>query len=158
MDPQQLIRQLDLQPHPEGGWYRRTFTSPAMLSTPHGNRPTLTCIFYLLDENHLSRWHMIQSPELWHFYKGAPLELITYQPDTPLLQKCILGNELDAGQILQAIVPGKTWQCARSLGAFSLMGCTVTPGFDFRDFQFVRDLPDHALHFQGAMAGLRHFL
>jgi predicted cupin superfamily sugar epimerase len=125
---------------------------------PQGKRPTLTSIFYLLAENQLSRWHMIQSTELWHFYKGAPLELITYQTDTRLLQKSILGNNLDAGQNLQSIVSGKTWQCARSLGAYSLMGCTVTPGFDFRDFQFVRDLPDHVLHFEGAMAGLRHYL
>lgn len=129
-----------------------------MLSTPHGNRPTLTSIFYLLAKNHLSRWHMIQSTELWHFHKGAPLELITYQADNRLLQKTILGNDLDAGQNLQAIVPAQTWQCARSLGAFSLMGCTVTPGFDFRDFQFVRDLPDHDLHFQGEMAVLRDYL
>jgi Uncharacterized conserved protein len=158
MSVEKIIRQLDLQPHPEGGWYRRNFTSPTTLSTSQGERPSLTSIFYLLDENHLSRWHVIRSTELWHFYKGARLELITYQPDTRLLQKSILGNDLDAGQILQVIVPGKTWQCARSLGAFSLMGCTVTPGFDFRDFQFVWDLPDHALHFQGAMAALRHYL
>lgn len=158
MSAEKIIHQLDLQPHPEGGWYRRTFTSPAMLSTPQGERPTLTSIFYLLAESHLSRWHVIQSTELWHFYKGAPLELIIYQPDTRLLQKSILGNDLDAGQTLQVIVPGKTWQCARGLGSFSLMGCTVTPGFDFRDFQFVRDLPDHAPHFQGEMAALRHYL
>ncbi|MBU2761238.1 cupin domain-containing protein [Acidithiobacillus sulfurivorans] len=75
MSAQKIIHQLDLQPHPEGGWYRRTSTSPAMLSTLQGHRPTLTSIFYLLAKNHLSRWHVIQSTELWHFYKGAPLEM-----------------------------------------------------------------------------------
>ncbi|WP_075322293.1 cupin domain-containing protein [Acidithiobacillus albertensis] len=158
MSTQKIIHQLDLQPHPEGGWYRRNFTSPEMVSTPRGDRPTLTSIFYLLAENQLSRWHMIPSTELWHLYKGAPLELIIYHTETHHLQKHILGNDLDAGQILQAIVPGKAWQCARSLGAFSLMGCIVTPGFDFRDFQFVRDLPGHVLHFEGEMAALRHYL
>ncbi len=78
--------------------------------------------------------------------------------NTPSAETHILGNDLEDGQNLQAIVPGKAWQCACSLGAFSLIGCIVTPGFDFRDFQFVRDLPGHALHFEGEMAALRDYL
>ncbi|WP_077273153.1 cupin domain-containing protein [Acidithiobacillus thiooxidans] len=100
------MHQLDLQPHPEEDWYRRNFTSPEMVGTPRGARPTLTGIYYLLAENQLSRWHMIPSTELWHFYKGAPLELIIYHTETRHLQKHILGNNLEAGQNLQVIVPG----------------------------------------------------
>ncbi|MDR7926878.1 cupin domain-containing protein [Acidithiobacillus thiooxidans] len=158
MSTQKIIHQLDLQPHPEGGWYRRNFTSPEMIPTPQGDRPTLTSIYYMLAENQLSRWHVIPSTELWHFYKGAPLELFIYHTETRHLQKHILGNKLEAGQNLQVIVPGKAWQCARSIGDFSLMGCTVTPGFDFKDFQFVLDIPDHTQHFHGEMTGLRHYL
>jgi uncharacterized protein len=142
----ELIGRLALQPHPEGGWYREIYRSPTRVETARGSRSALTTIHYLLERNQLSRWHVVQADELWHFYAGAPLELLEYDPASRKFSR----HELSAASV--GIIPAGVWQAARSLGDYSLVGCTVGPGFEFADFQFICDLPSHADHFQGDLA------
>jgi uncharacterized protein len=150
----ELISRLALQPHPEGGWYREVYRSPTRVETARGSRAALTTIYYLLEQSQLSRWHVVQADELWHFYAGAPLELLAYAPDTAVFERHVLGHVSvpEAGLTPVSVIPTGVWQAARSLGEFSLVGCTVGPGFEFADFQFVAALADHAAHFTGALA------
>jgi hypothetical protein len=120
-----IIAALQLTPHPEGGWYRETYRSEA----PPGERAAVTAIYYLLRAGERSRWHRVDAAEIWHWYAGDPLEL-RVEGDTVRL-----GNDLSAGQRPQAVVPRFTWQAARSLGAWSLVGCTVAPAFEFAGFE-----------------------
>jgi predicted cupin superfamily sugar epimerase len=131
----------------------------------------LTTIYYLLEKKQLSRWHVVQADEIWHFYGGAPLELLAYTPDTRAFERHVLGHVGAAaaaehgvagtasalaatagGAISVSVIPTGVWQAARSLGEYSLVGCTVGPGFEFSDFQFVSALPSHAGHFCGDLA------
>lgn len=127
---QSLIETLGLEPHPEGGWYRRTWEAPAAA----GERPAASAIYYLLLEGEVSASHRIDATELWHFYAGDPLELQREWPDgrTDLL---VLGPDVSAGQRPQAVVDAGVWQSARPLGAFALVGATVTPAFRFEGFE-----------------------
>lgn len=143
-----LIASLQLQPHPEGGWYREIFRSPTSLDTSRGKRAALTTIYYLLGEGQISRWHVVESDEIWHFYAGTMLELFAYDPQTRKLTTYRLGD-LQSGEQSVAIIPAGVWQAARVVSGHALMGCTVAPGFEFNDFRFVADLPDHAAHFTG---------
>jgi hypothetical protein len=122
---------LDLAPHPEGGWYRRTWTSPVVVDTPAGPRPSATAVLYLLDD--VSRWHRVRSAELWCRHQGSTVALRrggtgpSPSPEEPLL--------LDADHP-QLEVPAGTWQTARLLGPEpALVTCVVSPGFDFADFE-----------------------
>lgn len=144
-----LIDSLGLVPHPEGGWYREIYRSPSVVDTPRGPRAALTTIHYLLEAGRFSRWHVVESDEVWHFEGGDALELIAYVPATGVSCRHVLGH---AGAEPVAVVPAGVWQAARPLGAYALVGCTVAPGFDFADFRFVAALPDHAAHFAGALA------
>lgn len=124
-------RTLGLEPHPEGGWYRRTWTSPVMVGTPHGPRPSATAILYLLDG--VSAWHRVRSAELWLWHSGSPVELTTggagARPDPGPAARL-------AATTPQALVPAGRWQTARLLGPDpSLLSCVVSPGFDFTDFE-----------------------
>ena len=119
-----LIARLALKPHPEGGHYRETFRD-----APDGGRGHSTAIYFLLRAGEESRPHRIDAAEVWHFYRGAPLEL-TIGDDVRLL-----GPDIAAGQAPQLIVPPGVWQAARSLGDYTLAGCTVAPGFDFSAFE-----------------------
>lgn len=131
MSAAQIIRMLDLRPHPEGGWYGETFRAEA-----EGNaRPSSTAIYYLLEADQVSAWHRVDADEAWHFYAGAPLVLTLSPPDGVGAKSLHLGSDLMAGQRPQAVVPKGWWQAAESLGAFSLVGCTVAPGFDFAGFE-----------------------
>jgi len=132
-----LIRILDLKPHPEGGHYRETFRDAA------GNqgRPASTAIYFLLAAGEESRWHRIDSVEVWHWYGGAPLLLSALLDDSEFVQ-LRLGMDLASGERPQAFVPGGTWQSAKSLGAWTLVGCTVAPGFLFEKFELAS--PDWA--------------
>jgi predicted cupin superfamily sugar epimerase len=147
----ELVSRLALQPHPEGGWYREIYRSPTRVDTDRGRRSALTTIYYLLEQNQLSRWHVVQADELWHFYAGSPLELLEYAPTTRKLTRHVLGH-VGEGATPVAVIPAGVWQAARSLGEYSLVGCTVGPGFEFADFQFISDLPSHADHFKGDLA------
>jgi len=126
----EIIARLSLQPHPEGGWYRETWRAG---SAP-GERPAGTAIFYLLDVGEHSHWHRVDAAEIWHWYAGAPLSL-TVSPDGHDAEAWVLGPEVMAGQLPQRVVPEGWWQTATSLGGWTLVGCTVSPGFDFAGFE-----------------------
>jgi predicted cupin superfamily sugar epimerase len=125
-----LIALLDLKPHPEGGHYRETFRDAS-----HGKErlAASTAIYFLLRAGEVSHWHRIDAAEVWHFYSGAPLELKIGR-DTYLL-----GADIDEAQAPQIVVPPGAWQAARSLGDYTLVGCTVAPGFDFAHFEMAPD-------------------
>jgi len=125
----EVIALLDLKPHPEGGHYRETFRDPREVD----GRSVGTAIYFLLAEAQRSHWHFIDAAELWHFYEGAPLELEIVAGERR--ETVILGPDLGAGQRPQAVVPTAAWQAARTLGAWTLVGCTVAPGFDFAGFE-----------------------
>ena len=142
---------LDLKPHPEGGWYREIYRSSDRVQTIRGARSAITAIYYLLDRDQISRWHVVESDEIWHFYEGSPLELLAYHPEASTLVRCVLGSTRENHERVAVIRKG-VWQAARSLGDFSLVGCTVGPGFEFEDFQFVASLSGHPAHFDGELA------
>ena len=122
-----LIALLELTPHPEGGYFRETFRD-ASSSGPEG-RSHSTAIYFLLRAGEASRWHRVDAAEVWHFYRGAPLELRIGR------QSYVLGPNVDEAQAPQIVVPPHAWQAARSLGDYTLVGCTVAPGFDFAHFE-----------------------
>ena len=125
-----IIAALDLKPHPEGGHYRQTWKADAKA----GERAAGTAIYFLLTEGEVSHWHRVDSAEIWHFYRGAPLEL-SLSADGRRIEERILGPDLETGQAPQIIVPRDVWQAAKSLGAWTLVGCTVSPGFEFSHFE-----------------------
>lgn len=129
-----LIAALDLAPHPEGGWYRRTWVAEAA----DGARPAGSAIYYLLLAGEVSAPHRVDATELWHFYDGDPLELTREWPDGRLHVK-ILGPDVHAGQVPQLVVEAGVWQSARPLGSYTLVGATVTPAFSFDGFELRRD-------------------
>jgi uncharacterized protein len=132
------IRQLlKLEPHPvEGGWYRRTYTSEVSVALLRGVRPYGTAIYYLLEEGTFSEIHMLASDEIFHFYLGDPVEMLQLLPDGGSAV-FTLGQNLEAGEHVQLTVPADVWQGTRLLGGgkVALLGCTVTPGFDFADYR-----------------------
>jgi uncharacterized protein len=128
-DADRLIRILELKPHPEGGYYRETFRDNADVN----GRAYSTAIYFLLRAGERSHWHRIDAAETWHFYSGAPLAL-QFAVDGKL-QSRVLGIGFAEGQMPQIIVPPRCWQSAHSLGRYSLVGCTVAPGFLFDRFE-----------------------
>lgn len=130
MEADDIIARLDLAPHPEGGWYRQSWIDAAGT----GQRPAGTCIFFLLRAEERSHWHRVDATEIWHFYAGAPLLLSLAETDAGPVKDHVLGPDLTAGQSPQVIVPPHHWQAARSTGGWTLVGCTVSPGFRFEGF------------------------
>lgn len=153
----ELVVQLQLVPHPEGGWYREVHRSAELLETPRGPRSALTAIYYLLETPQFSRWHVVASDELWHFHDGSPLELLVYRPETRDLSSRVLGPPSGGYEAMVSVRAGD-WQAARSLGNWTLAGCDVGPGFDFEDFQFIGSIAGHQEHFAGALAEYRQLL
>ncbi len=138
----ELIRILQLKPHPEGGFYRETYRSVARVTVDQ--RPTrsaLTTIYFLLAAGGFSAWHRVSSDEVWHWYEGEPLELLLASPDFSIVQKRQLGP-IAGGTGPVVTVPAHWWQAARPQGGYALCGCTVAPGFEFEDFAFLRDHAD----------------
>jgi len=125
-----LIDLLDLKPHPEGGWFKETWRAYA----DDGERASGTAIYYLLEADQYSHWHRVDAAEIWHWHAGAPLAL-TLSPDGHDAESRILGTEFAQGQRPQLIVPAGWWQTAASLGRFTLVSCTVSPGFTFDGFE-----------------------
>jgi uncharacterized protein len=125
-----IIRLLDLRPHPEGGHYRETFRDAATVA---GGRPASTAIYFLLRAGEISRWHRVDAAEVWHWHAGAPLSLAIVAGGSRIDAR--LGTDLAAGERPQAVVPARAWQQAQSLGAWTLVGCTVAPGFEFAGFE-----------------------
>lgn len=126
----QIIEQLKLEPHPEGGWFRETFRDPACAD----GRSLSTAIYYLLKAGEASHWHRVDATEVWHWYAGQALAL-QLSHDGKTSQTRYLGPDLKSGAHPQLIVPKGVWQAAKPLGDFTLVGCTVTPGFDFAGFE-----------------------
>jgi uncharacterized protein len=125
-----IIARLALRPHPEGGHYRETFRDPR---TDANGRALSTAIYFLLARGERSHWHRIDAAEIWHYYAGHALTLeIADNGDTRTVR---LGPDLAAGEVPQAIVPAQAWQAATSAGDWTLVGCTVAPGFDFAKFE-----------------------
>lgn len=125
-----IIRLLDLKPHPEGGHYCETFRDSR---TDHTGRAYSTAIYFLLARGERSHWHKVDAVETWHWHAGAPLRLDIH--DTGRRTTLILGSDLAAGVRPQGIVPMNAWQAAESLGDWTLVGCTVAPGFEFSGFE-----------------------
>jgi len=136
-----LIGQLALAPHPEGGYYRETWrSSMRVAASGRPERSALTTIYFLLAAGSFSAWHRVQSDEVWHWYEGEALELLLAAPDFREVRTVRLGP-VAADVAPVATVPAGWWQAARPLGAYTLCGCTVAPGFEFEDFSFLRDEP-----------------
>ena len=135
MTADDIIASLSLQPHPEGGWYRQTHCSAHSVGTPRGSRPASTAIYFLLRDGECSALHRIASDEVWHFYGGSSLCVESIAPDGRVAS-FVLGHDLATGEVLQAWVPAGHWFGASLVrGGWALVGCTVAPGFDFKDFE-----------------------
>jgi predicted cupin superfamily sugar epimerase len=142
---QQLIEHYQLQPHPEGGWYTQTYKSSenieaaALPNRFTGDRPFSTAILFLLEQGNFSAFHRIRSDECWHFYAGDPLLIYVLQLDGTLTVTT-LGNDILQGQLFQYVVPAHCWFASipAAGSVFSLVGCTVAPGFDFADFEMAK--------------------
>jgi uncharacterized protein len=129
-----LIVTLELQPHPEGGWYAETWRH----RPPDGSRGAGSAIYFLLRQGEVSRWHRVDADEIWHYYAGDPLQLrIAEAGAAP--GSHILGPDVEAGQRPQIVVPAGAWQTARPLGQYTLVGATVSPAFEFAGFQLAPD-------------------
>ena len=139
-----LIERYQLQPHPEGGWYRELHRSPLAVQRADGvGRSALTLILFLLPGGAVSRWHRVAgADESWHFIGGDPLELLQLPPEGGPPECGRLGFALEDPSLLPvAVVPAGCWQAARSLGAWSLVSCCVGPGFSFADFSLLAECP-----------------
>lgn len=145
----ELIRILGLRPHPEGGHYAEMYRSSGRVRPVDRDveRPALTTIYFLLAAGEHSRWHRVLSDEVWHFYEGDPLELLRF--DDQGLHRMRLGSVAHETRPV-AVIPAGSWQAARPMGAYTLGGCTVAPGFDFADFTLAVDVPDGAARIASA--------
>lgn len=133
LDPATIIATLGMTRHPEGGWYAETFRD-----NPDGGRGHSTAIYFLLEAGDESAWHRVKdAAEVWHFYAGAALALRVWSGQGPVAG-LTLGPDLGAGERPQHLVPTNWWQAAKSLGAWTLVGCTVAPGFDFASFEMAQ--------------------
>ena len=130
MSPEEIIETLSMEPHPEGGWYVQTFRD-----TTGGERGHSTAIYYLLKTGRRSHWHRVHdAAEVWHYYAGSPLALHRSENGTSS-ETLKLGTDFASGERPQAIIPANWWQSAETLGDFTLVGCTVAPGFEFSKFE-----------------------
>ncbi len=131
MTADEIIARLGLAPHPEGGHFRETFRDPR---TDAAGRAASTAIYFLLRRGEISRWHTVDAVEIWHWHAGAPLELAIAPPPRGAITRRRLGADLATGEEPQIAIPAGHWQQARSLGDWTLVGCTVAPGFQFEGF------------------------
>jgi predicted cupin superfamily sugar epimerase len=127
-----VIRLLDLKPHPEGGHFRETFRDTRCID---GGRAVSTAIYFLLARGERSHWHRLDAVEVWHWHAGAPLTLAMAECEAGPVTHQKLGADLASGERPQAIVPANVWQAAESLGEWTLVGCTMAPGFEFAGFE-----------------------
>lgn len=138
MKAKDLIEKLQLIPHPEGGYYKQTYRSTIEVSVEGNMRHMCTSIYYLLEDDNISHFHRIKSEELWFFHMGEALEIVILDTHNP--RTIILGNEIDKGEVPQAFIPANTWFGSRvkNRKGFTLVSCTVAPGFDFADFELAK--------------------
>lgn len=138
MDKNTLIKTLNLQAHPEGGYYRRTYVSN--IPAQDGDRKTASAIYFLMEEGAPSLWHRTGADELWFWHAGAPMQVeFAREGETPA--SVILGMDIEASQRPQYVIHGDHWQRSKSLGDWSLVSCAVTPEFLFEQFELIKD-PD----------------
>ena len=131
MTPAEIVAMLGMARHPEGGWYVETFRD-----TEGGERGHSTAIYFLLERGDRSHWHRVKdASELWHFHAGAPLALSVWREGAPSIETMTLGADIAKGERPQGVVPTGHWQAAESLGDWTLVGCTVSPGFQFSSFE-----------------------
>lgn len=130
----EIIRTLDLSPHPEGGWFREIFRD----HNTAGGRAHSTAIYFLLEAGQVSHWHRVDAVEVWHWYAGAPLQLDIAE-ETEARTSLTLSANLEQGHQPVGIVPKAAWQSAQSLGDWTLVGCTVAPGFEFSGFELASE-------------------
>ena len=135
MDASEIIDSLGLIPHPEGGWYRETWRHD---QGPEG-KGHASAIYFLLVAGERSHWHRVHGAEMWHFYDGAPLELWMAETSESRPELSLLGTDLLAGERPQLLVPPGWWQAASSRGDYTLVGCTVAPGFEFSGFELAAE-------------------
>ena len=128
----EIVRLLDLKPHPEGGHFREMFRDPR---ADAAGRAASTAIYFLLARGERSHWHRVDAVETWHHYAGAPLVLEIAESERGPVRRMKLGDDLAAGERPQGIVPAGHWQAAESIGDWTLVGCTVAPGFEFAHFE-----------------------
>lgn len=139
MNAKNIIEKLHLKPHPEGGFYSETYRSAETTLNSDGNkRSVCTAIYYLLENDDKSHFHRIKSDELWFFHQGEALEIVMLENGEA--KTILLGNKIDNGEISQVIIPAITWFAAKikSGKGYSLVSCTVAPGFDFADFELAK--------------------
>lgn len=139
---EELIHDLRLAPHPEGGRFVETFRSPRLVRADGGarDRTALTTILFLLAAGEASRWHRLDADEVWHFHEGEPLELLLLDAEAWILTRTRLGP-VAPGSAPSGVVPAGSWMAARPLGAYALVGCTMGPGFEPEGFALLRDAP-----------------
>jgi uncharacterized protein len=130
MHADEIIERLSLRPHPEGGFFRETFRHQPM----DGQRGALTVIYYLLRSGERSAWHLVDAIEVWHYYDGVPIRL-SISDNGVTVSSLTLSTDFASGHEPQAVVPANAWQTAESLGAWTLVGCTVAPAFLFAGFE-----------------------
>lgn len=154
-----LIHALHLRPHPEGGYYREVYRSPGTVAPDDGRpaRAALTTIYFLLSEGQHSALHRVASDEVWHHYEGDALDLHWLSADLARCETLRLGPSGPESAPVQ-VIPAGAWQAARTRGAYTLVGCTVAPGFAFEDFALLRDLPALARQVQAQHPALASFV
>jgi len=161
MDPRarELVETLGLAPHPEGGFFREIFRSADRVTRVSSGeeRSALTTIHYLLPASAFSRWHRVLSDEAWYFAEGAPLELFVCDPGETAFRRTVLGSPGGGARPVE-VVPAGCAQAARTLGSFTLVGCTVAPGFEFADFRLLADEPRAARRIRELEPGLAALL
>ncbi|MEM7296963.1 MAG: cupin domain-containing protein [Bacteroidota bacterium] len=141
----ELIQSLNLQPHPEGGYFKETYRSDGIIEANSlsnnysGKRNYSTSIYFLLTSDSFSAFHKIHQDEIWHFYEGSPIELHTIS-ESGAHTRHLIGSDISNGEVYQLTIPGNHWFASKVLdpNSYSLVGCTVAPGFDFDDFTLVK--------------------
>ncbi len=140
---QELIQLLNLQPHPEGGMFAEVYRAPHTVQRPDGeHRSSITTIYFLLPAGAVSQWHRVQADEVWHWYEGAPLWLHVQGVADDSPRPLQLGPAGQSHARPVQVVPHGAWQAAHSMGDYTLVGCSVGPGFDFADFVLAHDVPE----------------
>jgi len=154
-----VVEQLGLTAHPEGGYFREFYRSEQRVTREGQDRqkPALTGIYFLLHSGQQSRWHCVRSDEQWTFLEGDPLELFSITQDGGELKRSLLGPRA-AGHQPTLVVPAGSWQAARPTGGYGLVTCTVAPGFEYADFQFLADNPDALKRMRAALGVLESLL